>query len=162
MSCGETTWRSREMDGRTLESPTEPRPRPGHEFGRCPLCPQRGPPTGDSVEFVRVPAPSTEDISAIVDRVHRYAVRLLRRRGLFADDGEAPLAEPVVSPDDVVLGQCYGGALTGRAASGPTVGQPSGRLGRLLRSTPPQELGPRCANSRRWSGPDRTPTVWGD
>ena len=103
--------------------------------------------TGDSVEFVRVPAPSTEDISAIVGRVHRYAVRLLSRRGLFADDGEAPLAEPVVSPDDAALGQCYGGALTGRAAFGPTAGQPSGRLGRLLRSTPPQELGPRCARS---------------
>ena len=92
-------------------------------------------------------APSTEDISAIVDRVHRSAVRLLRRRGLFADNGEAPLAEPVVSPDDVALGQCYGGALTGRAAFGPTAGQPSGRLGRLLRSTPPQELDPRCARS---------------
>ena len=103
--------------------------------------------TGDSVEFVRVPAPSTEDISAIVGRVHRYAVRLLSRRGLFADDGEAPLAEPVVSPDDAALGQCYGGALTGRAAFGPTAGRPSGRLGRLLRSTPPQELGPRCARS---------------
>jgi hypothetical protein len=42
--------------------------------------------TGDSVEFVPVPAPSTSDICAIVGRVHRYAVRLLRRRGLLIDE----------------------------------------------------------------------------
>lgn len=54
--------------------------------------------TGDSVEFVRVPAPSTEDISEIVGRVHRYAVRLLNRRRLFADDGTPPSPSPSSHP----------------------------------------------------------------
>ena len=45
-------------------------------------------PAGDEVEFVRIPAPTTEDVSEIVDRVHRYAVRLLRRRGLCAEQSD--------------------------------------------------------------------------
>jgi hypothetical protein len=100
---------------------------------------------GSALEFVRVPAPSTTEVAGIVDRVRRYAARLLRRRGLLSDDDELSSA---VASDDASLGKCYGGAVAGRAAFGPKSGQRAARLGRILQTSPPQELGARCARSQ--------------
>ena len=77
------------------------------------------PQEGEGLVFVRLPAPTQEELAEVVEKVRVRVLRHLRRRGLLEGDG---LAEDVAEGDDEVLGRLQGASLLGRVTAGPKAG----------------------------------------
>jgi hypothetical protein len=76
------------------------------------------------LSFTRAPAPTQQEVDALVLDVHARVMRLLARRGLLEVDADDPLA-----CDAPALSACYEGAVTQRVGLGPMRGRPVIKLG---------------------------------
>jgi len=83
-------------------------------------------PHGELV-FERAPAPSQQDVEALVLDVQARVLRLLEREGLLDAGANDELAQ-----DAPALSACYEGAVTQRVALGPMKGRPVMKLGASL------------------------------
>ncbi len=76
--------------------------------------------------FVALPAPTSEEMRSLLNRVGHETLRVLARHGLLDEEVEDPIAERYPG-----LAACYGAAVRGRVALGPRRGSFVRRIGQL-------------------------------
>ncbi len=83
-------------------------------------------------EFYPLPAPDDEEIARVVAASARGILRLLERRGLLSDHGDA--AEDPLQEEEPLLAACAAASLQYRIATGARTGKPVMRLGDRIES----------------------------
>ncbi len=78
-------------------------------------------------EFFPPPAPTDEEIARVAAASAQGIIRLLERRGLLSDSGDA--AEDPLQDEEPLLAACAAASLRYRIATGPRRGKPVMRLG---------------------------------
>ena len=86
---------------------------------------------GDPPTFVRLPAPTEEEVSALCDTIARRIRRLLVRRGHWEDDDQG--GRPADLGDEPPMADLFAASIQHRGATGPTAGH---RLLRLRHAQP--------------------------
>jgi hypothetical protein len=78
-------------------------------------------------EFFSLPAPDDDEIARVAAATARGIIRLLERRGLLSDYGDA--AEDALQNEEPLLAECAAASLQYRIATGARTGKPVMRLG---------------------------------
>ena len=78
-------------------------------------------------KFYPLPAPGDEEIARVVANSAKGIIRLLERRGLLSDSGDA--AEDPLQDEEPLLAACAAASLRSRIATGARTGKPVMRLG---------------------------------
>jgi hypothetical protein len=78
-------------------------------------------------EFFSLPAPDDDEIARVAAATARRIIRLLERRGLLSDYGDA--AEDALQNEEPLLAECAAASLQYRIATGSRTGKPVMRLG---------------------------------
>jgi hypothetical protein len=100
--------------------------------------------------FSPLPPPDDKEIARVTAAIAKRILRLLRRRGLLADDG-APLEDPL-HRDEPLLAGCAAASIRQRIATGPRRGQAVMRLGDRIEAEDVESMpGRRCASVEGFS-----------
>lgn len=93
--------------------------------------------------FATLPAPSDDEVAALLKRVIAAIRRRLRRRGVLDRDGA--LVPASAAHDDDLLAELAAASVQSRIATGPARGRRVGRLGDHVDVDHVDYRGPRCA-----------------
>jgi hypothetical protein len=102
--------------------------------------------------FDPAPPPTDRDVARLLATIRTRILRLLRRRGVLAPDGEDVEADPLAI-DVPVLAQRSAAAVRGRSAFGDRAGTPVLRVGRDPDAPWVWTVGPRHAHLERFDLP---------
>jgi hypothetical protein len=102
-----------------------------------------------STRFDPAPPPTDREVARLLATIRTRILRLLRRRGVLASDGEDVEADPLAA-DAPVLAQLSAAAVRGRSAFGDRAGTPVLRVGRDPDAPWVWTVGPRHAHLERF------------
>ncbi len=102
-----------------------------------------------TTRFDPAPPPTDREVACLLATIRTRILRLLRRRGVLASDGEDVEADPL-AVDAPVLAQLSAAAVRGRSAFGDRAGTPVLRVGRDPDAPWVWTVGPRHAHLERF------------